>query len=200
MDLQVFGTGLDRYESGFAESLDLLVAWLRDERVSWAGKTFQFREVPVVPRVAVPPPVVVACTSPPTEAMAAARGLPMLLGMHVGDAEKAAAVRRYAAAAVSRIPARSHIATGIAYVADRRAEAVQTLCRELPRWLSPGLAGYRPVDGRPAPRREPAAYARLLCDLHPVGTPERVEPFSRSIASRPTPGSGCRCGALVTVS
>jgi alkanesulfonate monooxygenase SsuD/methylene tetrahydromethanopterin reductase-like flavin-dependent oxidoreductase (luciferase family) len=28
VDLEVFGTGLDRYETGFAESLDLLLAWL----------------------------------------------------------------------------------------------------------------------------------------------------------------------------
>jgi alkanesulfonate monooxygenase SsuD/methylene tetrahydromethanopterin reductase-like flavin-dependent oxidoreductase (luciferase family) len=165
VDLEVFGTGLDRYEDGFAESLDLLLAWLHRDRVSWSGKAFQFREVPVVPRVVSPPPVYVACTSPHTEALAAERGLPMLLGMHVGDTEKAAAVRRYSGTA-------PHIATGVAYVADSRAEAVDTLCRELPRWLGPGLAGYVPVDDRPPPRRDADAYARLLCDLHPVGTPD----------------------------
>jgi alkanesulfonate monooxygenase SsuD/methylene tetrahydromethanopterin reductase-like flavin-dependent oxidoreductase (luciferase family) len=171
VDLEVFGTGLDRYVHGFAESLDLLLAWLRGERVSWSGERFAFREVPVVPR-AVPPPVVVACTSPVTERLAAERGLPMLLGMHVGDADKAAAVRRYAdAAARFGTPVDvSHIATGVAYVADSRGEAVETVCRQLPRWLGPGLAGYVPVDERPPPRRDPYAYARLLCELHAVGT------------------------------
>ena len=167
VDLEVFGTGLDRYADGFAESLDLLLAWLDGDRVSWSGKAFQFREVPVVPHAVPPPPVAVACTSPQTESLAAERGLPMLLGMHIGDAEKAAAVRRYAA--IARAPA-PHIATGVAYVADTRAEAVDMLCRELPRWLGPGLAGYVPVDDRSPPRRDPDAYARLLCDLHPVGT------------------------------
>ena len=43
------------------------------------------------------PPVVVACTSPGTVRLAARRGLPMLLGMHCGDEEKAADGRAVAA-------------------------------------------------------------------------------------------------------
>jgi alkanesulfonate monooxygenase SsuD/methylene tetrahydromethanopterin reductase-like flavin-dependent oxidoreductase (luciferase family) len=168
VDLEVFGTGLERFEQGFAESLDLLLAWLSSESVSWSGRGFRFREVPVVPRPTTPPPVVVACTSPGTEALAAARGLPMLLGMHVGDAEKAAAVARYAGLGGTA----PHIATGVAHVADSRKEAVRTVRRELPRWLGPGLAGYVPVDGRPTAPRDPEEYARLLCELHPVGSPD----------------------------
>ncbi|SEF91127.1 Flavin-dependent oxidoreductase, luciferase family (includes alkanesulfonate monooxygenase SsuD and methylene tetrahydromethanopterin reductase) [Thermomonospora echinospora] len=164
-DLEVFGTGLDRYEHGFAESLDLLLTWLRSERVGWSGERFAFREVPVVPRVAEPPPVAVACTSPATEALAAAHGLPMLLGMHVGDEEKAAAVARYGAPA-------AHISTGLAQVADSRREAVRLVTREMPRWLGPGLDGYVPVDNRPRQRRDPHEYTRRLCDLHPVGSPD----------------------------
>jgi alkanesulfonate monooxygenase SsuD/methylene tetrahydromethanopterin reductase-like flavin-dependent oxidoreductase (luciferase family) len=168
MDLEVFGTGIERFENGFPESLDLLLSWLSEERVSWSGRDFSFREVPVVPRPAAPLPVVVACTSPATEALAAARGLPMLLGMHAGDAEKAEAVARYAQAGG---PAR-HIATGIAHVADTRAEAVRLVNRELPRWLGPGLDGYVPVDGRPRAPRDAGEYTRLLCGLHPVGAPD----------------------------
>jgi alkanesulfonate monooxygenase SsuD/methylene tetrahydromethanopterin reductase-like flavin-dependent oxidoreductase (luciferase family) len=169
VDLEVLGTGLERYETGFAESLDLLLAWLRSDRLAWSGDAFRFREVPVVPRALSPPPVVVACTSPQTERLAAQLGLPMLLGMHVGDADKAKAVHRYSAIAPEPVP---HIATGVAYVADTRAEAVNTLRRELPRWLGPGVAGYVPVDDRPPPHRDPDAYAQLLCELHPVGTPD----------------------------
>lgn len=193
-DLEVFGTGLERYETGFAEGLDLVLEWLRRERVSAGGPTFRFREVPVVPRVRRPPPVAVACTSPATEALAARRGLPMLLGMHVGDEEKAAAVARYAAIAgigtggeagtvtgdgtgtgdVTGGPSPAvvpHIATGLAQVADSRADAVDLLCREMPRWLGPGLAGYVPVDDRPRPALDPEGYVRRLCDLHAVGSP-----------------------------
>lgn len=165
-DLEVFGTGLRRYEEGFAESLDLLLAWLRSERLGWRGEHFSFREVPVVPRTDVPPPVSVACTSPATEAIAAERGLPMLLGMHVGDGEKAAAVARHG------VPGAPHISVHLAQVADTRDEAVRTLLDEMPRWLGPGLNGYVPVDDRPRPSRDPVAYTRRMCDLHPVGSPD----------------------------
>ncbi|WP_344590312.1 LLM class flavin-dependent oxidoreductase [Actinomadura vinacea] len=166
-DLEVFGTGLARYEDGFAESLDLLLAWLGGpERLAWTGEHFRFREVPVVPRAAAPPPVAVACTSPETGKLAAERGLPMLLGMHVGDEEKAAAVARHGA------PGLPHVSTHLAQVAGSRDEAVSLLLRDMPRWLGPGLDGYVPVDDRPRARRDPLEYTRHLCDLHPVGSPE----------------------------
>ncbi|MFC7385305.1 LLM class flavin-dependent oxidoreductase [Sphaerisporangium rhizosphaerae] len=198
VDLEVFGTGLDRYEHGFEESLDLLLAALGRERVSGEGERFRFREVTMVPRPARPVLPVVAATSAGTVRLAAARGLPMLLGMHIGDADKAAMVRAYAAAASpgrhasgtadpldadgppavaghpaqTDAPAVGHMAAGVAYVADTTREAVGALRESLPRWLGPGLAGYRPVDGRAYVPKDPVEYARLLCRLHPVGSPE----------------------------
>ncbi|TYK52978.1 LLM class flavin-dependent oxidoreductase [Actinomadura decatromicini] len=171
-ELEVFGTGLPRYEHGFAESLDLLLAWLRSDRLGWSGEEFRFREVPVVPRVAVPPPVTVACTSPATERLAAERGLPMLLGMHVGPDEKAAAVARHAAVARLGLPDVPHVSAHVAQVADTREQAVSTLMAEMPRWLGPGLDGYVAVDDRPRPPRDPVGYTRRMCDLHPVGSPD----------------------------
>ncbi|MGH3238888.1 MAG: LLM class flavin-dependent oxidoreductase, partial [Spirillospora sp.] len=165
-DLEVFGTGLDRYEHGFAESLDLLLTWLRSDKVSWSGERFRFREVPVVPRALEPVPVAVACTSPATEALAAERNLPMLLGMHVGPDEKAAAVARHGN------PDAPHISTHVAQVADTREKAVKTLTQEMPRWLGPGLEGYVAVDDRPRPPRDPIGYTRRMCELHPVGSPD----------------------------
>ncbi|TDC37103.1 LLM class flavin-dependent oxidoreductase [Actinomadura sp. KC345] len=165
-DLEVFGTGLPRYEHGFPESLDLLLAWLHSDRVSWSGEHFQFREVPVVPRALAPPPVTVACTSAATEALAAERGLPMLLGMHVGPDEKAAAVTRHG------LPDAPHISTHVAQVAGTREQAVKLLMDEMPRWLGPGLDGYVAVDDRPRPPRDPVGYTRRMCELHPVGSPD----------------------------
>jgi alkanesulfonate monooxygenase SsuD/methylene tetrahydromethanopterin reductase-like flavin-dependent oxidoreductase (luciferase family) len=180
VDLEVFGAGLERYESGFAESLDLLLAALSRDRISAAGPVFAFREVAMVPRPRTHPhpPVVVACTSPATAELAAARGLPMLLGMHTGDAGKQemissykAAVAQHGRAAAQRgRPAAGHIGAVVSYVADTRAEARRLLRTQLPRWLGPGLAGYQPVDGRPRTRRDPGGYAELLCQIHPVGT------------------------------
>jgi alkanesulfonate monooxygenase SsuD/methylene tetrahydromethanopterin reductase-like flavin-dependent oxidoreductase (luciferase family) len=177
VDLEVFGTGLDRYQHGFAESLDLLLACLSQQQVSAAGEQFRFREVAMVP---CPPPgaasaVTVACTSPATVELAAARGLPMLLGMHIGDQEKADMVAHYRAAAVTarRDPDRvEHIAAALGHLADSHKQARRELFASMPGWLANGLAAHVPVDGRPRPMRDPHAYVDLLCSLHPVGSAE----------------------------
>ncbi|GAB1820114.1 LLM class flavin-dependent oxidoreductase [Herbidospora sp. RD11066] len=163
VDLEVFGTGLSRYESGFAESLDLLCAALTRRRISADGEFFRFREVPMTPD---PPGLrpVVACTSPETADLAARRGLPMLLGMHIGDAEKAAML--------AGRPSGDHIGAAVGFVADSTGQAVAELRHAMPRWLRPGLAGYVPVDDRPRPARDVDAYVDLLCRIHPVGSAE----------------------------
>ncbi|MEV0233805.1 LLM class flavin-dependent oxidoreductase [Nonomuraea sp. NPDC050786] len=167
VDLEVFGTGLERFERGFGESLDLLLGALSGGPVAADGEFFRFREVQVVPGARMRP--VVACTSEATVRIAAERGLPMLLGMHIGDAEKAALVAEYGARGGT---ARDHLAAGVAYVADSTAEAVREIKESLPRWLEPGLAGYVPVDGRPRPSRHIPEYVDLLSRIHPVGSAE----------------------------
>jgi alkanesulfonate monooxygenase SsuD/methylene tetrahydromethanopterin reductase-like flavin-dependent oxidoreductase (luciferase family) len=183
VDLEVFGMGLQAYEKGFPESLDLLVRWLREPSVAAAGERFSFREVPVVPRPSesltdtVGPEVVVACTSPASVRLAAERGLPMLLGMHVGDEEKADMValwRQYAHAAgvdADVIAGAGHVSAGVCQIADRRADAVEALTKAMPGWLKQGLDAHVTVDGRARAMRDPLAYTELLCGLHPVGTP-----------------------------
>jgi len=175
VDLEVFGTGLGRYETGFAEGLDLLVAALTRDRVRGTGPEFTFGEVAVVPRPRTRPhpPLVVACTSPATAALAAARGLPMLLGLHAGDDHKREMAECYASAAAPGCPVPGHLAAVVAYVADTGEQARRVLRGQLPRWLGPGLAGYRRAGGQPHPVRDPQAYADLLCRIHPVGTPEQ---------------------------
>jgi alkanesulfonate monooxygenase SsuD/methylene tetrahydromethanopterin reductase-like flavin-dependent oxidoreductase (luciferase family) len=184
VDLEVFGSGLAAYEFGFPESLDLLVRWLREARVGADGERFRFREVPVVPRPsealtdAAGPEVVVACTSPASVRLAAERGLPMLLGMHAGDEEKAEMValwRRHARAAgrsADEIRGAAHVSAGVCQIADRRTDAVETLVKAMPGWLRQGLDAHVTVDGRARRMRDPVAYTELLCGLHPVGTPE----------------------------
>jgi len=172
IDLEVFGTGLDRYEHGFPEALDLLLGALTDGRAAGTGERFRFREVAVVPRARSRPrpPVVVACTSAGTLELAADRGLPMLLGLDVDDARRAAFTRHYAARAGRPGAAPpGHVAAAVGHVADSTAGAVAELRAALPRWLGPGLAGYRPVDDRPRRPRDPVDYAEHLCRIHPVG-------------------------------
>ncbi|MGV9450366.1 LLM class flavin-dependent oxidoreductase [Streptomyces sp. NPDC003635] len=183
VDLEVFGSGLEAYETGFPESLDLLVRWLREPSVAARGDRFSFREVPVVPRPSESlsgppgPEVVVACTSPKSVRLAAERGLPMLLGMHVGDEEKAEMVGlwREHARAGGRTPdeirAAAHVSAGVCQIADRRTDAAETLMKAMPGWLKQGLEAHVTVDGRHRTMRDPLAYTELLCGLHPVGTP-----------------------------
>ncbi|MFF1712953.1 LLM class flavin-dependent oxidoreductase [Streptomyces sp. NPDC058268] len=192
VDLEVFGAGLDAYEKGFPDSLDLLLRWLSEPRVASEAGRFPFREVAVVPRpqealtgsgegtgeASGGPEVIVACTSPSSVRLAAERGLPMLLGMHVGDEEKAEMValwQRHARAA-GRTPEEvhraAHVSAGVAQIADRRLDAAETLQKAMPGWLKQGLDAHVTVDGRARAVRDPLAYTELLCGLHPVGTPQ----------------------------
>ncbi|MCD9144291.1 LLM class flavin-dependent oxidoreductase [Streptomyces albireticuli] len=182
VDLEVFGSGLDAYEEGFPESLDLLMRWLREPRVSAAGPRFRFRAVPVVPRPdeledRSGPPVIVACTSPASVRLAAGQGLPMLLGMHSGDEEKAEMVAlwrkcaREAGRSPEEIAAAGHVSAGVVQIADRRQEAAETLTKAMPGWLHQGLSAHVTVDGRLRRMRDPLEYTQLLCELHPVGPP-----------------------------
>ncbi|MEV0613361.1 LLM class flavin-dependent oxidoreductase [Nonomuraea sp. NPDC050404] len=174
VDLEVFGTGLERYERGFAESLDLLLDALSGPSVAADGEFFRFREVPMVPSASMRP--VVACTSAGTVEVAARRGLPMLLGMHIGDEDKAAMIKRYGDSTVG------HVAAGVACVADSTAEAVRELKAAMLAWLGPGLAGYVPVDGRTRPSRDAGAYVDLLTGIHPVGSAEHCAETLRRTA------------------
>ncbi|WP_327088673.1 LLM class flavin-dependent oxidoreductase [Nonomuraea sp. NBC_01738] len=164
VELEVFGTGVDRFERGFPESLDLLCAALSGGRVSGEGEFFRFREVEVVPPARLRP--VVACTSEQTVRLAAGRGLPMLLGMHIGDLEK----RRLADLYGPGNP--GHVAAGVGFVADSTARAVREFTEAAPRWLEPGLAGYVAIDGKPRAQRDARKYADFLAGVHPVGSAE----------------------------
>ncbi|WP_028813194.1 LLM class flavin-dependent oxidoreductase [Streptomyces flavidovirens] len=189
VDLEVFGQGLSAYEHGFPESLDLLLRWLREPRVEARGERFDFREVAVVPRPDEllradgddqepgGPEVVIACTSPKSVRMAAERGLPMLLGMHCGDEDKAEMValwRRLALAAghePETVARAGHVSAGVAQIANSVADATETLTKAMPGWLKQGLDAHVTVDGRRRAMRDPVAYTEMLCELHPVGPP-----------------------------
>ncbi|MFE2285719.1 LLM class flavin-dependent oxidoreductase [Streptomyces sp. NPDC059443] len=188
VDLEVFGGGLDAYENRFPEDLDLLRRWLTEPRVGTAAapgtageQRYGFREVAVVPRPSESldgdgkgPEVIVACTSPASVRLAAERGLPMLLGMHCGDEDKAEMVGlwRRTARAAGHSPEAAHVSAGVCQLADRTADARETLLKAMPGWFKQGLDAHVTVDGRKRAMRDPVAYTELLCDLHPVGTPE----------------------------
>ncbi|WP_329063331.1 LLM class flavin-dependent oxidoreductase [Streptomyces sp. NBC_01429] len=123
------------------------------------------------------PETIMACTSPTSVKLAAEHGLPMLLGMHCGDEEKAEMVglwRTHARAAgrpAAEIAEAAHVSAGVAQIADHRTEAAETLVKAMPGWLRQGLGAHVTVDGRERTMRDPVAYTELLCGLHPVGGP-----------------------------
>jgi alkanesulfonate monooxygenase SsuD/methylene tetrahydromethanopterin reductase-like flavin-dependent oxidoreductase (luciferase family) len=136
------------------------------------GEFFRFREVAVVPRpVTRPhPPILVACTSETTLDLAAARGPPVLIGMHIGDDEKRRLVQRWAAVAERNghdPTAARHVSAGVVHVDDDRERAVRSLCETMPPWFERGVADYTPSTGA-RPRRDHRAC------LHPLGCVDSV--------------------------
>ena len=170
VDLEVFGTGLDRYETGFPESLGLLRAWLSGAgQVGADGPHFRFRPVTVVPRPGHPTPLWIAVTSETTADLAAAAGIPLLLGMHAPTGEIQALLQRYRALAGGACA--PHTRAHLAYVSDTTGRARETLQASMPGWLASASAATR-IDGTPGPARDPAAYLRQLMAMHPVGDPD----------------------------
>ncbi|MDG4785066.1 LLM class flavin-dependent oxidoreductase [Micromonospora sp. WMMD1102] len=176
VDLEVFGTGLDRSTSGFPESLDLLLTALSGRpTVTGSGPVHRFRQVAMVPRPSRPLPVWLAATSTPTVDLAAARGLPLLLGMHVDDAAKAATLDRHARTATAagrNATGAEHVSAHLAYVADTVAEAEKELRDTLPGWLA-RTREYVRIDGSPPAHRDLDAYLEHLLAIQPVGPADR---------------------------
>jgi alkanesulfonate monooxygenase SsuD/methylene tetrahydromethanopterin reductase-like flavin-dependent oxidoreductase (luciferase family) len=174
VDLEVFNTGIGRYQNGFAESVDLLRDWLSGRTpIGWTGTEFSFRPVDVVPRPTRNIPLWIAATSGATADLAAVRGLPLLLGMHATDAEKVAMLRRYARVAEEHDhdPATvEHASAHLAYVADADREAADAIRKPLLDLLS-GTTKYVRIDGSAPPPRDLDAYVSKLLAIHPVGSP-----------------------------
>jgi alkanesulfonate monooxygenase SsuD/methylene tetrahydromethanopterin reductase-like flavin-dependent oxidoreductase (luciferase family) len=168
IDLDVFGTGLRRYTHGFAESLDLLLAWLSGtDKVGAGGEFFRFPPVAVVPEPRRTLPVWVAATGESTARVAAARRLPLLLGMHATADEKRRLLDHYREQADCSV---SHAGAHLAYVADTIADAHARLRAAMPGWLAT-TSQYLRIDGTAGPARDPHAYLQRLLDIHPVGPP-----------------------------
>ena len=138
VDLEVFGSGSRRVRPRLpriARSAAALAARAPGRRgrraLSRSVRSRSYRVRPrrwparTVRRPRTPgPPVVVACTSPSSVRLAAERGLPMLLGMHCGDEEKAEMVALWRSAALEagrdgdEVAAAEHVSAGVVQIAD----------------------------------------------------------------------------------
>lgn len=173
VDLEVFGSGMDRFERGFTEALDVLRQWLSGaETVGSQGEFHRFRPVTVTARPPQPPPLWVAATSAGTVDEAARRGIPLLLGVHATDADKAELTRRWArtAAAAGHDPDRAeHAAVYLAYAADSQSRGRDELRKPLTHWLSEGVGDYLRLDGGRG-SRDQQGYVDKLIDMHLIGS------------------------------
>ncbi len=187
VDLEVFGTGLDRYgPAAFGEALDLLRRWLSGaERIEADGDHFRFRPVDVVPRPRRSVPTWVAATSTGTVDAAAERGLPLLLGMHATDAEKAGLLARYADVAGRHghdPTAAEHASAHLAHVEDDDDKAAEVVRQALPALLA-GTRGYVRIDGSPPAHRDLHAYTEHLIAIGAVGGPDTCRERLRASAA-----------------
>lgn len=175
--LEVFGSSLERYEHGLAESVDLLLRTWTAEQVAADGKFFKFRDVAANPRSLTQPhpPLYVACHSGSSIEIAARRGLPMLLFLHLDDDTKLSLLTRYNEIAVQHghDPTKiDHVWAVMGYVADSRQEAQRVLQTTLPSWLTASAQAYvylRPEDSH---RENVDAFLSMILQHHPIGTPE----------------------------
>lgn len=183
VDLEVFGGGLEAYgrlpgRSGPAAALAVRVAGggrRRAARLPRGGRRTAALGLPGRGRAAARGDRGLHLAGVGADGRAA--GLPMLLGMHCGDEDKAAMVAlwrrtaREAGYGAPYVAAAGHVSAGVCQLADRTADARETLVKNMPGWFRQGLDAHVTVDGRKRAMRDPVAYTELLCALHPVGTP-----------------------------
>ncbi|MBU8861532.1 MULTISPECIES: LLM class flavin-dependent oxidoreductase [unclassified Micromonospora] len=187
VDVEVFGTGEDRYSHGMADAVEILLRWLSGAATVAGNPRFPFRPVQVVPRPRRPVPTWVAATSPATVDLAARHGLPLLLGLHADLDEKRSLLARYGRIAAehghdsSQVP---HGSVHLAHVDDTDVAAARAVRDELPGLLA-GTREYVRLDGGRAGPPDIDAYVRRLVAVHPVGSPDRCRAAVAAAAALP---------------
>ncbi|MFD9895042.1 LLM class flavin-dependent oxidoreductase [Amycolatopsis sp. NPDC059027] len=195
LDYEAIGHGVEYWQRGLAESLDLLLQSFGG-KVSSDTDLYRFREVRPQPRpLTTPhPPVYVASNSQSSLELAARQGLPMLLFYDKNDVTKAEMVARHselAAAAGHPRDGYDHAFAVFTQVNDTVAEA-QHLVRDV---TMPALAAAQADYHHLIETKthfEPEAFigrfGSYVLGNHPVGTPDMcIERLVRSIRV-----SGCR--------
>ncbi len=198
VDYEVIGRGVEYWQRGLPEALDLTLTALSGP-VSADSALYRFREVVPEPGPAPgrPTPVYLAANSPASVALAATRGLPMLLFFDKDIDTKAAMIAEHAGLARDAGHPDSEYPHGtalFAHVADDPAEAREVVRRAATEFVR-ASTHYRPLLDVP-PRVDPGVPQERIIDgltdaamaTHPVGPPEIcVERLVDQIR-----GSGCR--------
>ena len=198
VDYEVIGRGVEYWQRGLPEALDLALAALAGP-VSADSDLYRFREVTPAPGP-VPgraTPVYLAANSPTSVELAARRGLPMLLFYDKDRDTKAAMIAEHAdiaRAAGHPDTGYAHAAALFAHVTDDPAEARQVMRRAAAEFVgsSSQYEVLLDVPQRVDPDASQEQVIEGLTDAamasHPIGDPQLcIERLVDQIR-----GSGCR--------
>ena len=200
VDYEVIGRGVQYWQRGLPEALDLTLAALSGP-VSADTDLYQFREVLAEPGPAFarPTPVTVAANSSASVQLAAARGLPMLLFFDKSAEAKAEMVAEHARLAAAaghggRSGRYPHGMALFAHVVDTDEQAGPVMRRAAAEFVR-ASHHYQPLLDAPQ-RIDPDTPETQMIDRlaeaalaeHPLGTPETcVERMVHQVRT-----SGCR--------
>jgi alkanesulfonate monooxygenase SsuD/methylene tetrahydromethanopterin reductase-like flavin-dependent oxidoreductase (luciferase family) len=183
VEFSIFDVPVAESAARFQEAVEIVLAAWKNERLTWSGKYWNFRDVEVLPKPLQQPhpPTWLATGSPSAISWAAQRGYSVMLGPHQTFAENAANREAYR----KELEANGHSFAGrdlpiarLIAVADSDAEAEQ-IARAGVQWIAGsyinpskatgGATQYATMHMEPAARIERYISS---CVIH--GTPERV--------------------------
>lgn len=205
-DFVVFDVEMSDSHAILDEYTDIMLRAWTDQPVFGDGRFARFPAVNVLPkpRTQPHPPIYCVGTSPTTIEWAATRGFGLLMHYWLEDEVKVSQLEWYreCAMAAGRDPgAVEHVLSGLAYVADSRAEARSAIRGNLTWWFETGKDASGLLDQDPKRLRSysfhfqqadqtvlggggvDAAIDKIL-DLNPVGTPEDCAGRINEIAER----------------
>jgi alkanesulfonate monooxygenase SsuD/methylene tetrahydromethanopterin reductase-like flavin-dependent oxidoreductase (luciferase family) len=182
LDTLVFGRASTDLGRAMDEGIGLIHRALCGEFVDGAGTLWSFPPVKIAPRPATRPhpPIFVAGQQDSTLAIAAARGLPLLLSWHQTHGEREQVVRRYDAALAAAGwtgPRPGHVGSVCVHIADDRAAAQAELAPRFRAWLAAGRTGA-------IPRTLPADHPHAAALREVVAFGERKAATEESVAAR----------------
>ncbi len=146
LDSLVFGMPTANLARCLDDGIPIIHRALTGEYTGGAASLWPFPSVRISPRPFTKPhlPILVAGQSDTTMAIAASRGLGLLLSWHQTHAEREAVVRRYddaLTAAAWAGPRPTHVGSAVAFIGESREAARAELQPHFRAWLASGASG-----------------------------------------------------------
>jgi alkanesulfonate monooxygenase SsuD/methylene tetrahydromethanopterin reductase-like flavin-dependent oxidoreductase (luciferase family) len=179
IEFEAFGVPAAESAARFREAVDIVLAAWRNERLTFEGEYFRFKDVEVLPKPAQQPhpPVWMAATSEPAIEWAASRGFSILMDPHATHADIARKRRLYDERLVAAgfSPAGRDIPTArLIALADTTAEA-EAVARRGAGWLLNSYVGPQ--------------HKGIVQEKQDYGGIDPVERYVREVILHGTPAS-----------